>query len=126
VTTTPRFCPNCKQILGPWEQNPCSCSAARRASTREVLYAVACTTPQPVRIRDFTRLADTDHGLKLQPNTAAVALASDRRFCWAGQGLYGLYRHGPLPGARNLEQASRLLLVATCGRWAGVRTARGR
>jgi hypothetical protein len=40
-------------------------------------------------------------------------LSPDRRFCWAGQGMYSLYRHGPLPGPRSLEGASRLILLAT-------------
>jgi hypothetical protein len=39
-------------------------------------------------------------------------LASDPRFCWAGKGIYGLYRHGLLPGPRNLEQVARVVLVA--------------
>lgn len=38
-----------------------------------------------------------------QQQIANTTLATDRRFCWAGQGIYGLYRHGPLPGPRNLE-----------------------
>jgi hypothetical protein len=43
---------------------------------------------------------------------ALAALSPDRRFCWAGKGLYGLYRHGPLPGPRNLEEVARVVLVA--------------
>jgi hypothetical protein len=113
VNPTPTICPVCEAVLGPWERSRCSCSAAPRwVSAKEVLYAVACTTAQPLRIRDFTRLAEAQHGLLIRPASASVALSSDYRFCWAGQGLYGLYRHGPLPGSRNLEQAARIILVA--------------
>jgi hypothetical protein len=104
-------CPACNSILAPWEKGRCSCKDGRWNSSKEVLYAVACTTKQPLYTRDFVRLADAEHGQVIQQSTAAVSLSSDPRFCWAGQGLYGLYRHGPLPGARNLEQASRLVLV---------------
>lgn len=105
-------CPACGATLGPWEHRRCGCATTRGVSTREVLYAAACTTSQPLRIGDFTRLAEAQFASPVQRGTAAVALSSDNRFCWAGQGLYGLYRHGPIPGARNLEQASRVVLVA--------------
>ncbi|NIB31220.1 hypothetical protein HBB16_04930 [Pseudonocardia sp. MCCB 268] len=32
---------------------PCSCTAAHWANTKGVLYAVACTTSQPLPIRNF-------------------------------------------------------------------------
>jgi len=41
---------------------------------------------------------------------ASVAL--DRRCCWAGRGLYGLWRHGLVPGPRKSRDVARLVLHA--------------
>ncbi|MDZ5661399.1 hypothetical protein SFC79_06435 [Nocardioides sp. S-58] len=62
-------------------------------------------------MRDFARLAEAQFGHPLSLATANVTLM-DRRFCWAGQSTYGLYRHGPLPGPRALEPAARIVLTA--------------
>jgi hypothetical protein len=78
----------------------------------EIIYAIACSVPAAVHVRDFVRLVDRDYGRHLSEPTANAVLSPDRRFCWAGKGMYALYRHGPLPGPRNLEEASRLILVA--------------
>ena len=37
---------------------------------------------------------------------------SGKRFCWAGQSLYGLARHGLVPGARSLAEAAYAILLA--------------
>ncbi|MFN2503677.1 MAG: hypothetical protein ABR540_05500 [Acidimicrobiales bacterium] len=76
-----------------------------------MLYAIACTATQPLHARDFVRNAERDYG-SIFGLATALAMLADPRFCWAGKGLYGLYRHGPLPGPRNLEEATRLVLVA--------------
>jgi hypothetical protein len=76
-----------------------------------VLYAVAASAPGPLRVQDFVRLADSQYGHRITAASANVTL-TDPRFCWAGQGIYGLYRHGPLPGPRSLEPAARLVLTA--------------
>jgi len=65
-----------------------------------------------MHVRDYVRLVDRDYGRVLSEPTANATLAPDPRFCWAGKGLYCLYRHGPLPGPRNLEAAARLALFA--------------
>ncbi|TCO65865.1 hypothetical protein EV192_1011657 [Actinocrispum wychmicini] len=105
-------CSSCGHLLTPWEGERCSCLGPRRASNTEVLYAVACDVQTSLHVRDFVRLAERDYGQHLSTATATAVLAPNRRFCWAGKGLYALYRHGPLPGPRNLEEATRLLLVA--------------
>ncbi|MFD2688626.1 hypothetical protein ACFS5L_27865 [Streptomyces phyllanthi] len=76
------------------------------------MYAIACSVPSPLHVRDFVRLAHRDYGRKIGTASANAVLSPDRRFCWAGQGTYALYRHGLLPGPRNLEGASRLVLLA--------------
>jgi hypothetical protein len=39
-------------------------------------------------------------------------LATDLRFCWAGRGVYGLFRHGFLPGVRDLARVGGTYLHA--------------
>ena len=51
-------------------------------------------------------------GCSVKANAATTVLATDPRFCWGGPGIYGLYRHGLIPGPRSLEQAARVVLVA--------------
>jgi hypothetical protein len=79
-----------------------------------VLYAVAASVSGPLRVQDFVRLSDSQFGHWITRASANATLA-DPRFCWAGQGTYGLYRHGPLPGPRSLEPAARIVLTAAGG-----------
>lgn len=109
---TARKCSKCQAVLSEWEHPGCSCVGPRRRTNSEVLYAIACSTDAPLRTLDFVRIAEQDHDTHMSPGTATAVMAPDPRFCWAGRGLYGLYRHGPLPGPRNLEEAARVVLVA--------------
>ena len=112
TSRTTEKCQRCRASLAAWERGTCSCTGARSSTNRDVLYAVACSASGPLYARDFVRIAETDFGARLDVTTALATLAPDWRFCWAGQGLYGLYRHGLLPGPRKLEEAARVLLVA--------------
>lgn len=105
-------CGNCGSALGAWEFDRCGCRGPIGQSQADILYTVACSVAVPVRVRDLARLAQLDYGRRIAEASAKVAVAGDRRFCWAGAGVYGLYRHGPLPGPRTLEDASRLILAA--------------
>ena len=105
-------CTTCGAVLAPWEKGRCACTGPRSGTIREVLYSIACTARQPLHARDFVRNAERDHGLPFNMGTAVVMLSTDFRFCWAGRGLYGLYRHGPLPGPRKLREATRIVLLA--------------
>ncbi|MER7341451.1 hypothetical protein ABT403_26915 [Streptomyces sp. NPDC000075] len=96
-----------------WEGGRCACAGPLGTRQAEFLYAVACTLPAPAHVRDLVRLAHHDHGQVIAEASAKVAVAADRRFCWSGSGIYGLYRHGPLPGPRNLEHVGRLVLATT-------------
>jgi hypothetical protein len=106
------ICQACGAVLAPWEKGRCACQGPRWRSIREILYCISCTAAEPLHAHDFVRNAERDYGLPLSQPTAIAALAPDPRFCWAGRGVYGLYRHGPLPGPRNLEEATRVVLVA--------------
>ncbi len=105
-------CGTCNAVLSPWEPlDGCACVGPKRRSHAEVLYAIAASTGGPLRVRDFVRLADAQFSHVISVSSAHVTLM-DHRFCWAGQGLYSLYRHGPLPGPRSLEPAARMVLTA--------------
>lgn len=105
-------CTRCDAVLAAWERNGCGCIVARPQTTREALYAVACASPEPLHARDLVRHAAQDYGMHFAVNAATTVLATDPRFCWGGPGIYGLYRHGLIPGPRSLEQAARVVLVA--------------
>lgn len=105
-------CEQCDAVLSKWEQGRCACSGPRWGTINEVLYAIACSATKPLHARDFIRNAERDYGMHLNQATAVAALAIDPIFCWAGKGVYGLYRHGPLPGPRKLEEVTRMVLVA--------------
>ncbi len=105
-------CVRCGALLAPWEQRGCACGGPERTANAELLYAAACAADGPIHVRDFVRLVGRDYGRILTVPTANATLALDPRFCWAGKGLYCLYRHGPLPGPRNLESVARLGLFA--------------
>src|SRR5262245_59007788 len=105
-------CGRCGARFAPWEKWRCSCDGPMRTSAAELLYATACVATAPMHVRDFVRIVERDYGCVLRESVANAILAPDLRFCWAGKGLYCLYRHGPLPGPRTLEAAARLVLYA--------------
>jgi len=105
-------CAACGAKLAPWERGQCACRGPRLETIREVLYAVACGASSPLHARDYVRNAARDYRFVLTEATAIASLAPDPRFCWAGRGLYGLFRHGPLPGPRTLLGASRFILFS--------------
>jgi hypothetical protein len=107
------WCDNCGAPLSAWERGKCGCKGPLGQVNREILYAIACAAATPLHARDYARNAERDFDAYIGLGTVMTVLATDGRFCWAGRGMYGLYRHGPLPGPRNLEQATRVLLVAS-------------
>ena len=78
----------------------------------DTLYAVACNSDVVLPVHDLIRIAERDFGASVGKSTALSTISPDPRFCWAGSGTYGLYRHGVLPGPRNLEEAARLVLMS--------------
>src|SRR4051794_35604326 len=90
----------CRSLLAPWEvfEGGCACEGPKSQINADTLYAVACTADTPLPVHDYLRLAERDFGVFMSKPTAEAAIAPDPRFCWAGPGVYGLYRHGVLPG----------------------------
>jgi hypothetical protein len=67
---------------------------------------------KPVKVHDIIRFV----GQKYAGNprySIHVVLSQDKRFCWAGRALYGLARHGLIPGARTLAEAAYAVLLAS-------------
>lgn len=85
---------------------------SRPYNNKDIAYSIATAAPGPLHLRDYVRLADVDFARTMSQPTANATIAPQPQFCWAGKGIYGLFRHGPLPGPRNLEEAARLLLTA--------------
>lgn len=108
-------CSRCRSVLSPWEvgQGGCACRRPNGRNNADALYALACSAETPLPVHDYVRLAKQDLGAFMTKSTAEATIAPDQRFCWAGPGTYGLYRHGVLPGPRKLEECARMLLVAT-------------
>jgi hypothetical protein len=110
-----KLCSECGGELGPWEGRRClSCSdrASLRLTNGDAAALVLEQSPSPLTVYDIARGIGRDCGIDVAMPSLNVALASDPRFCWAGRGLYALYRHGIYPGPRNLMGVARLFLYA--------------
>lgn len=110
-------CSVCGAELGPWEGRRClSCAtpeAERGIGNGIAAIRVLERANGPLSVYDISRGIRRDLNLDVPLSSLNVALALDRRFCWAGRGLYGLYRHGLFPGPRNLTGVARLFLYAS-------------
>ncbi len=61
---------------------------------------------------DIQRGIHREFGKNIPRESLTASLSSDLRFCWAGKGLYGLYRHKLIPGPRNLAGIAGFFLYA--------------
>jgi hypothetical protein len=109
-------CSVCGAELGPWEGRRCiSCAAPpqkHNGGNSEAALRVLERAHGPLSVYDLSRGIRRELELDVPLPSLNVVLASDNRFCWAGRGLYGLYRHGLFPGPRNLSGVARLFLYA--------------
>ncbi len=110
-----RRCHRCKAELGPWEDDECrNCSGAHNAAIRDRAISVLETADHPLAWWDVKRHLDRElRSAPVRPSTASQVLADDLRACWAGKGVYGLYRHGLLPGARDLGRVASVYIHAS-------------
>lgn len=107
------FCPHCGAQLGPWE-NARGCLTCRRSSAYTIAdraVSLMERMDQPLPYWDIKRLLRENGRDVWEPSLKSV-LATDRRMCWAGAGTYGLFRHGLLPGVRNLSLVGGVYLHA--------------
>jgi len=107
----------CSADLSPWEGDVCiSCSPASKwpsnISNAERALQVLESEDAPISVYDVCRGITREFGGEPNEYSISANLASDPRFCWAGKGVYGLYRHGLLPGPRNLAGVAKFLIYS--------------
>lgn len=109
------ICYTCFSELSPWEGDRCiscdpMCDIWWAPTNADLALKVLESESGPISIYDVCRGIGRETGHELNQSSIAVSLASDSRFCWAGRGLYGLYRHRLLPGPRNLAGVAKFHL----------------
>jgi hypothetical protein len=104
-------CPHCGAGLGPWEdRSGCiTCNGYKPTSVADRAVAVLEKSKRPIAHWDVKRALDRRSAQPVNEKTLLAQLGSDRRACWSGSGIYGLYRHGLLPGARDLTAVGSIL-----------------
>ena len=86
---------------GPWETSPCPSVLAGRGrplGNADAAVYVLERAERPLSIYDIQRGIRRELGWEPHRPSLAVSVANDLRCCWAGKGLYALYRHGLIPG----------------------------
>ncbi len=110
-------CSVCGAELSPWEGTRCVWHGLDGRDVRHLSNADAATCvveqqPTPLSAYDIARIMERDYRREIHRPSLYVSLSTDWRFCWAGKGLYGLYRHHLFPGPRNLQGIGSLFLSA--------------
>lgn len=113
-----KACSVCEAELSPWEGSRCVGHGLtkrdfRSLSNADIAVAALEQQSEPLSLYDIARVVERDHARTLYRPSLQVSLSSDWRFCWAGKGLYGLYRHRLVPGPRNLRGIGSLFLYAS-------------
>jgi hypothetical protein len=117
-------CERCAAIISAWELRqadqlgvpPCWCDGVPSGVSKtlaNVSYAELCHIgiTQPVKTHDVVRFV-APHYRGNPRYSMNAALSQGKRFCWGGQALYGLARHGLVPGVRSLADAAFAVLLA--------------
>ncbi len=112
-----RSCNVCGAELGPWEASSClSCQCDNPSvwtmANSDAGVRVLEKEEGPLTIYDIQRGIRREFGKDVLRGSLAVCISVDLRFCWAGRGLYGLYRHKFVPGPRNLAGIAKFFLYA--------------
>lgn len=120
-----KCCSRCAAKLSDWEIQdaarlgvaPCWCDRLPRGAPRtlaNLAYSELCQPhlTRPVKTHDVMRFVTATYTNGNPRSSMSVALSGGKRFCWGGQALYGLARHGLIPGARSLAEAAYAVLLA--------------
>jgi hypothetical protein len=111
---SPRRCGRCRKIMGPWEGKRCiSCDPTRdkgKLSTYDAITWILEQEDRPISEYDARRALRREFDWDF--TSVAPYLSNDPRFCWAGRGVFGLHRHGPIPGPRNLAGVGTFVLYS--------------
>lgn len=109
-------CTVCQAELAPAEASTChGCSERRSTTIGDRALAVLEESDGPLSYWDIQRLIDRRHGWTPAAGSLLVYLSRDLRICWAGRGMYGLYRHGLIPNVRGLGPTAEAHLLAAPG-----------
>jgi hypothetical protein len=113
-----RSCENCGAELGPGERyRSClSCRFGSFATLADCAVAVLENEETALPTWDISRQVNHDHyryRVWADANTLGPRLRWDARICWGGRAIYGLYRHGLLPGAQDLGTVAAIYLYVS-------------
>jgi len=117
-------CSRCNAEISAWEireaerlgVTPCWCTGVPSGVSRtlgNVAYSELChpDISQPVKTHDVIRFITPKYNGNPRSSINA-ALSQDKRFCWGGRALYGLSRHGLIPGVRSLAETAFAVLLS--------------
>ena len=108
-------CRNCLASMSRWEADLClRCELGKPQwlSNADAAVYVLEKEQRPVTIYDVARGIKREFGWRIPKASLTAAVSADRRCCWAGRSMYGLYRHGVFPGPRNLLGVAKLFLYS--------------
>ncbi len=109
-----RTCTLCgRGDLGPWETTTCPSvltARGRPLGNADAAVYVLERADGPLSVYDIQRGVRRELGWEPHRPSLAVSVANDLRCCWAGKGLYALYRHGLIPGPRRLADVAKVVL----------------
>lgn len=106
-------CFGCGAAIGPTERRECPTYRRARGAqltNGDMAVFVLEASEGPLSLYDVHRGIRREFGWVPERNSLNATVALDRRCCWAGRGLYGLWRHGLVPGPRKLADVARLVL----------------
>lgn len=109
-------CEPCDQAeRGPWETDPCPTALVRRdrpLNQADLAVYILEHAEGPLSIYDIQRGVLREMGWEPHRASLNASVANDPRCCWAGKGLYALYRHGFIPGPRRLADVAKVVLMS--------------
>lgn len=90
-----------------------TCRGVRDGSNQDDIIAILERSEMPLPHWDIKRLLDQERRYPIHGGSLLVWVSQDPRACWAGRGIWGLYRHGVLPGVHDLGAAASVFLYTT-------------
>lgn len=107
-------CAVCGVNLAPAELPHCfQCGRHRPTTIGDRALIVLEQATSPLSYWDIQRLLDRQLKSRSTNFRSLLGyLSRDLRICWAGKGMYGLYRHGLVPNVRGLGPAAEVHLLA--------------
>ena len=108
-------CEVCSASMSPWEGKICLTCKLRNPrwlSNSDAAVFLLEKEQHAVTTYDLVRGMRREFGWRIPKASIAAALSTDRRCCWAGRSLYGLYRHGIFPGPRTLAGIATIFLYS--------------